>query len=114
MCRVFNSLLAMAAVGGAAGFVGSSRTSSMEGAWQAVEVSLTGPGARTIRSLQPNLSIFTAKHYSHIDIHADGPRPILADPAKASAEELRDAWGPVVAEAAKTTDEKARYMNFVA
>jgi hypothetical protein len=99
MCRVFNSLLAMAAVGGAAGFVGSSRTSSMEGAWQAVEVSLTGPGARTIRSLQPNLSIFTARHYSHIDIHADGPRPILADPAKASAEELRDAWGPVVAEA---------------
>lgn len=100
MCRVFNSLVAVAAVGGVAGFVGSSsRTPALEGAWQAVEVSVTGPGARTIRPLQPNLSIFTAKHYSHIDIHAAGPRPSLTDPAKASADELREAWGPVVAEA---------------
>jgi hypothetical protein len=102
MCRVFNSLLAVTAVGGIAGiggFVKSSRSPSMEGAWQAVEVSMTGPGARTIRPLQPNLSIFTAKHYSHIDIHADGPRPTVTDPAKASADELRQAWGPVVAEA---------------
>ena len=99
MCRVFNSILAVTAVAGVAGFVESSRSASMEGAWQAVEVSMTGPAARTIRPLQPNLSIFTAKHYSHIDIHADGPRPSLADPTKASAEELREAWGPVVAEA---------------
>jgi hypothetical protein len=99
MCRVLNSILAVAAVGGVVGFVRSARTPSMEGAWQAVEVSLAGPAARTIRPLQPNLSIFTAKHYSHIDIHADGPRPSLPDPAKASAEELRGAWGPVVAEA---------------
>lgn len=102
MCRVFNSLLAVAAVGGIAGiagFVKSSSAPSMEGAWQAVEVSLTGPGARTIRPLQSNLAIFTARYYSHIEIHADGPRPSVADPAKASAEELRQAWGPVVAEA---------------
>jgi Lipocalin-like domain len=99
MCRVLNSILAVTAVAGVAGFAESSRAPSMEGAWQAVEVSMTGPGARTIRPLQPNLAIFTAKHYSHIDIHADGPRPSLTDPSKASAEELRQAWGPVVAEA---------------
>ena len=99
MCRVFNSILAVTAVGAVAGFAEFSRGPTMEGAWRAVEVSMTGPGARTIRPLQPNLSIFTAKHYSHIDIHADGPRPSLSDPSKASAEELRQAWGPVVAEA---------------
>ena len=99
MCRVLNSILAVTAVAGVAGFAESSRAPAINGAWRAVEVSMTGPGARTIRPLQPNLSIITAKHYSHIDIHADGPRPSLTDPSKASAEELRQAWGPVVAEA---------------
>lgn len=72
---------------------------SIEGVWRATEVTTNGPGARTITRLEPNLSIITAKHYSHIDIHAEGPRPSLPDPAKASADELRQAWGPVVAEA---------------
>jgi hypothetical protein len=99
MCRVFNSILALSAIGMAGGAVVASRSPSVEGVWQAVEVATTGPQARTIRPLQPNLSLFTGKHYSHIDIHADGPRPVLADAAKASADELRQAWGPVAAEA---------------
>jgi len=98
MCRVFNSLLAVTAVGALSGGAVASRSPSIEGVWRATEVTLTGPGARTIRPLQPNLALITAKHYSRLEIHADA-RPSLTDAAKATAEELRQVWGPVVAEA---------------
>src|SRR5262249_51137101 len=39
------------------------------------------------------------RHYSRVEIQADAPRPILADATKASADELRAVWGPVVSEA---------------
>ena len=100
MCRIINSILAVTAAGALSGAaVGSSRTASLEGVWQAVEVTTTGPGARTIRQVPPNLSIITEKHYSHIEIHSDAPRPVLADMSKASADELRQVWGPFMAEA---------------
>jgi len=100
MCRIFNSILAVTAAGGLSGAALASRsTSTIEGVWQAVEVTTTGPGARTIGPLQPNLSIITGKHYSHIEIHSDAPRPVVADAAMATADELRLAWGPVAAEA---------------
>ena len=101
MCRVLNSLLVVAAIGGlgAAAVAARSASPPIEGVWRAVEVTTTGPGARTIGTVQPNLSIITARHYSHIDIHAEGPRPALADAARASADELREVWGPVTAEA---------------
>ena len=99
MCRILNSILAVTAAGGLSGAAIASRAPSIDGVWQAVEVTTSGPEARTIKPLQPNLSIITAKHYSHIDIHADGPRPVLSDAENASADELRRVWGPVVAEA---------------
>lgn len=99
MCRILNSILAVTAAGGLSGAAIALRAPSIDGVWQAVEVTTSGPGARTIKPLQPNLSIITAKHYSHIDIHADGPRPVLSDAENASADDLRRAWGPVVAEA---------------
>ena len=40
-----------------------------------------------------------ARHYSRVEVQADGPRPILADVAKATADELRAVWGPFVSEA---------------
>ena len=46
-----------------------------------------------------NLTIITARHYSRVEVQSDGPRPVLADVAKASADELRSAWGPFVSEA---------------
>jgi hypothetical protein len=69
---------------------------SIQGVWQAVEVTTTGPGARTItiRQPRPNLTILTARHYSQIHDEAEHPRPVLADVTKASADELRAAWGP--------------------
>ena len=69
--------------------------------WQAVEVTITGPGARTIVIPQPrpNLTIFTGRHYSQVHVDAEGPRPVLADVTKASADDLRAVWGPFVGEA---------------
>jgi hypothetical protein len=74
---------------------------SVQGVWRVVEARITGAaGARTISFAErPNLTIITAKHYSRVEVQADGPRPILADAAKASADELRAAWGPFVSEA---------------
>ena len=99
MCRIMNSILAVTAAGGLSGAALASRSPAIEGVWQAVEITTTGPEAQTISPLQPNLSIITSKHYSHIEIHSNAPRPVLSDAARATADELRQAWGPVGAEA---------------
>ncbi len=80
---------------------GGSTRESIQGVWQAVEVTTTGPGARTIAipEPRPNLIVITAKYYSRVEDHSERPRPIPADVTKASADELRAAWGPFVAEA---------------
>ena len=73
---------------------------SVQGVWRIVEVTITGPNARTMSFAErPNLTIISAKHYSRVEVQADGPRPMLPDAAKASADELRAVWGPFVAEA---------------
>jgi hypothetical protein len=73
----------------------------LEGVWQTVEVTLSGPGARTITipEPRPNLLIATARHYSRVEVQAEKPRPMQPDPAKATADELRAVWGPFVGEA---------------
>jgi hypothetical protein len=80
---------------------GGSKPASLQGVWQTVEVTLTGPGARTIAipEPRPNLMIVAARHYSRVEVQAEGPRPIPADVAKASADELRAVWAPFVGEA---------------
>jgi len=80
---------------------GQSKPESLQGVWQTVEVTLTGPGARTITipEPRPNLMIASAKHYSRVEVQTEQPRPGLADAAKASADELRAVWGPFVGEA---------------
>jgi hypothetical protein len=52
---------------------------------------MTGPPARTLKP-QANLAIFTAKHYSRMHV-SGGPRPVLENPATATADALRAAWG---------------------
>ena len=78
---------------------GGSKRVAIQGVWRTVEVTITGPAARTISQIQPNLTILTARHYSRINIDAEAPRPIVADVTKASADELRAVWGPFVGEA---------------
>ena len=82
------------------GTAAQSAGGSIQGVWRVVEAAITGPAARTISFAErPNLTIITAKHYSRVEVQADGPRPVLAEVAKASADELRAVWGPFVGEA---------------
>jgi hypothetical protein len=83
-----------------AGAAAQPAPASIQGVWRIVEATVTGPNARTIAfGDRPNLTIITARHYSRVEVQADGPRPVLTDVAKASADELRAVWGPLVAEA---------------
>jgi hypothetical protein len=82
------------------GVAAQSTPASIQGVWRIVEAAVTGPAARTISfGERPNLTIITARHYSRVEVQADGPRPVLADVSKATADELRAAWGPFVSEA---------------
>jgi hypothetical protein len=99
---VKNLLVVLVAISLSLGSVAAQSTrGSLDGVWQAVEVTLTGPGARTITipEPRPNLMIITTRHYSRVEVQAEGPRPMLPDPTKASADELRAVWGPFVGEA---------------
>ena len=73
---------------------------AIQGVWRIVEAKIGGAGGRTIPFTgRPNLTIITARHYSRVEVQSDGPRPVVADIAKATADELRAAWGPFVSEA---------------
>jgi hypothetical protein len=100
MKKLFAVLFCIALVAGA-NVTAQPTTESLQGVWQAVEVTVTGPGARTITipEPRPNLIILTAKYYSRVEIHSDAPRPAPADMSKATADELRAVWGPLAAEA---------------
>jgi hypothetical protein len=80
--------------------VGQSKRGSIEGVWQATEVTHRGgPGGSMTLKPGPNLTIFSGTHYTRVDVQTDKPRPVLANPASATAEQLREVWGPLVAEA---------------
>lgn len=83
------------------GLAGQTKRGALEGVWQTVEINITGPNAQTVAipEPRPNLMILTARHYSRVEVQSQGPRAILADPAKATADELRSVWGPFVGEA---------------
>jgi hypothetical protein len=68
---------------------------TLQGVWRVSEIATSGKNAKSLKSPQPGLYIFTARHYSIMSITADKPRPQFADAAKATADELRDAWGPL-------------------
>jgi hypothetical protein len=72
--------------------------SAFQGVWRTVEVNVQGPTPQTFRP-SATLAIFHGTHYSRVEVHAEGPRPMLREPATASADELRAVWGPFVGEA---------------
>jgi len=74
---------------------------SIQGVWQVVEVRMPGqnPSTITIGEPRPNLTIITARHYSRVQVEAEGPRPVITNVANATADELRATWGPFVGEA---------------
>jgi len=99
MKRLFLSAVTAALPALTFGATTTSKSGSIQGTWKTVEVTLPGPNGRVITNLQPNLVIVTPKHYSRVEDHADRPRPTLEDANHATADELRSAWGPFVAEA---------------
>lgn len=74
---------------------------SIQGVWQTTEIRIAGATPRVIPVADPRafVTIFTARHYSRTEIQAEGPRTAIPDVSKATADELRALWGPVVAEA---------------
>ena len=71
---------------------------AFQGVWRTVEVVVPGPTPRIFRPTA-TLAIFHGGHYSRVEVHAEGSRPVLKEPAAASADELRAVWGPLVGEA---------------
>lgn len=69
-----------------------------EGVWRTAEVVVQGPTPQTFKP-GATLAIFHGRHYSRVEVHAEGPRPVPKDVAAASADELRAVWGPFVGEA---------------
>src|SRR5215217_3113364 len=98
-----NFLIALATVGllNNRPLSGQGHSVSVRGVWRAVQVTMTGPNAQTIPipDTSPNLTLITAKHYSRLRVDSESPRPVPADLAKATADELRAAWGPFHGEA---------------
>jgi len=80
--RLFHSLILVAASG-----IALAADSSLVGAWQ----------VDAWASPQAGLYLFTATHYSMLAATTD--RPDVADTNKATADELRALWGPLLANA---------------
>ncbi len=70
--------------------------SKLEGVWKMMEVTTSGPNARTFTDLQPGLYIFTKKHYSIMYVSSDKPRPELPEQNATDAQKA-SAWGPFTA-----------------
>jgi hypothetical protein len=71
---------------------------AVQGVWRTREVVVPGVAGRTFKPTA-TLAIFHGRHYSRVEVHAEQPRPLLGNPADASADQLRAVWGPFVAEA---------------
>jgi hypothetical protein len=81
---------------------------SIQGVWRAVEITITNPNPPpntlpkgTHTNIQPELLIFTAKHYSLTADTAAEPRPTtpVKEEGKPTVEELQSRWGPFAANA---------------
>ena len=94
----FSALCAMLIVSGVVRLDAESPRAPLEGVWRTVEVVVQTPTPQTFRP-GATLAIFHGRHYSRVEVHVEGPRPVLKDPAAASADELRAVWGPFVGEA---------------
>ena len=70
----------------------------LQGAWQVVEVTTTGPSGSTNSSPQPGLYLFTARHYSIMSVLGQQPRPGFADPGNITGEEALATWTPLQAQ----------------
>jgi hypothetical protein len=94
------SVVLLAGALGSGDVAGQTPRGPIQGVWQVTEFNISGPTPRTITLSEPraNLVIFTARHYSRVEVQTE-KRPALPDPSNATADELRAVWGPFVGEA---------------
>ena len=92
------ALIVAMAAGRSAAPSAAEPNAAVQGVWRTLEVVVPGAAGRTFKP-DATLAIFHGRHYSRVEVHAEQPRPLLGDPAAASADQLRAVWGPFVAEA---------------
>jgi hypothetical protein len=95
-CAVIVAVVAALVAGALPALSSAQSRPSLQGAWQLVEVTTTGPGASTNTKLEPSLYLFTARHYSIMRVLS--PRPGFADPANVTEAEALATWGPLQAQ----------------
>lgn len=64
------------------------RESPLDGAWQVVEVEITGDGATAHNQPQPSLVIFSRGYYSWSRVTTTSPRPLFAAETPTDAERV--------------------------
>lgn len=92
------ALAAVVVAGTTAATSASEPNAAVQGVWRTLEVVVSGANVRTFKP-EATLTIFHGRHYSRVEVHGEQSRPLLDNPAAASADELRAMWGPFVAEA---------------
>jgi len=92
------ALIVAMVAGKSAALSAADPTADVQGVWRTLEVVVPGAAGRTFKP-EATLAIFHGRHYSRVEVHAEEPRPLLGNPADASADQLRSVWGPFVAEA---------------
>lgn len=75
--------------------VAQSKRGPFEGAWQAVEVTHSAAGRPVTLKPGPNLTIFSGKHYSRVDVQTDKARPVLSNIADCDRRSTAGSLGPV-------------------
>ena len=70
----------------------------LEGVWKKTEVTVAGPNAQIIPHPQPNIVIFTKKHFSFTEVEGEKPRPDQPLEKATDAQKVA-AWEPFSADA---------------
>ena len=100
MKRFCAAAMGVVLLGSGAAVRGQSKPATHPGVWRTTEVVIAGPTPRTLAVAdRPYFTVIPAKYYSRSEVQSEGPRPVPADVATATADELRAVWGPFVGEA---------------
>ena len=102
MRRLIPLIVLMVTVGSFLAFRPATTTdaTAVEGVWKAVHVTITGDeGTQENEFTQPNLHIYTAKHYASMRIGGVDQEPREMLPEDPTDEQLLAAWRPLFANA---------------
>ncbi len=75
MKKSFIVIACMAAIAVLLTIQSAAAQGKLEGIWKKTEVTMTGPNAEKIPHPQPNIFIFTKRHFSQTEVEGENPRP---------------------------------------